>query len=158
VDTVLTDALRPFDVAIAAPLLSRISLNTAARCLAIAMRAMAPGARLYAAWIENPDPFAVPDAPPVEDPYELVAGLGQALRFAVDRVARPTHPRGESPLIFTRACSPAPPPDLMASRIARLIDLLSRLRWTRHPLRAMPNADVASDQPAAGEPVRWLGP
>jgi ABC-type polysaccharide/polyol phosphate transport system ATPase subunit len=95
-------SLRPFDYAIASPLLSRISLNAAVRCLAIALRAMAPDARIYAAWIDHEDAIDVADAPPFEYPFSLVSAVCEALGLRASRVPDAKHPAGESLLVFER--------------------------------------------------------
>jgi hypothetical protein len=99
----LAEPLRGFDYAIASPLLSRISLNAAARCLAIVLRVMDGGGRLYASWIEHEDPIAVSDVPPFEYPFGLVAGIGQALGLRAARVTGAAHPAGEAVLVFELA-------------------------------------------------------
>jgi hypothetical protein len=98
------DSLRPFDYAIASPLLSRVSLNAVARCVAVAMRAMQPGARLYATWLDDPDPSTVPDAPPFHYPFDLLSNLGRALGAEVTRVVPgDSHPQDESVLLIVSA-------------------------------------------------------
>jgi hypothetical protein len=98
----LGGALRPFDYAIASPLLSRISLNAAARCLAIVLREMDSGARIYAAWIEHQDAIDVSDVPPFEYPYGLVAAVGEALGLRASRVVDSRHPASEAVLVYER--------------------------------------------------------
>jgi ABC-type polysaccharide/polyol phosphate transport system ATPase subunit len=99
----LSEPLRPFDYAIASPLLSRVSLNAAARCLAVARRAMQPQARLYAAWIDHPDAIDVADAPPFAYPFALVSGVAGAIGLRASRLPDTTHPAGESVLVLERA-------------------------------------------------------
>jgi ABC-2 type transport system ATP-binding protein len=98
----LSDRLREFDVGIASPLLSRVSLNAAARVLAMIRPVMPRGARLYATWIDDANVVEIADAPPFGYSYALVAGIGEALGFAVTRVNGPAHPGGESVVVFER--------------------------------------------------------
>jgi ABC-type polysaccharide/polyol phosphate transport system ATPase subunit len=98
----LGEPLLPFDYAIASPLLSRISLNAAVRCLAIALRAMKPKARVYAAWIDHDEAIDVADAPPFEYPFSLVAAVSESLGLRASRVPDAKHPGGESLLVFER--------------------------------------------------------
>jgi hypothetical protein len=99
----LGEPLRGFDYAIASPLLSRISLNAAARCLAIMLRVMNRDGRIYAPWIEHDDAIDVPDVPPFKYPFGLVAGIAETLGLRAARVAAPAHPAGEGVLVFERA-------------------------------------------------------
>ena len=95
--------LRPFDIAVASPLISRISLNAVARCLSIALRAMEPAGRVYAAWIDHDDAIDVSDVPPFAYPFALVSGVASALDLRASRVEDAEHPAGESVLLLERA-------------------------------------------------------
>ncbi|OFW06092.1 MAG: hypothetical protein A3H96_23765 [Acidobacteria bacterium RIFCSPLOWO2_02_FULL_67_36] len=95
--------LHPFDIALASPLLSRISLNVVARSLATAVRAMDPAGRIYAAWIDHADASDITDVPPFAYPFELVAGIAGALDLGASRVEDAAHPAGESVLLLERA-------------------------------------------------------
>jgi ABC-type polysaccharide/polyol phosphate transport system ATPase subunit len=103
VSVVLDRPMLPFDYAIASPLITRISLNAIVRCLMIVMRVMEPGARLYAAWIDDDDPGSVEDIPPFRYPFGILAGVAAGLGLRATRVADPAHPAGESVVLFERA-------------------------------------------------------
>jgi broad specificity phosphatase PhoE len=96
------DPLGPFDYAIASPLLARISLNTAARCLALLVRTMNENGRIYASWMDHAEAIDVSDVSPFEYPFALVAGVGDALGLRASRVDAASHPAGESVLVFER--------------------------------------------------------
>jgi ABC-type polysaccharide/polyol phosphate transport system ATPase subunit len=98
----LDGPLLTWDVAIASPLLSRVSVNAAARCFALAIRVMRSNGRLYATWLEDDDPVSVPDLPPFHYPYAMLAGLAAAVGGDISRVAAPSHPTGESALVIFR--------------------------------------------------------
>jgi ABC-type polysaccharide/polyol phosphate transport system ATPase subunit len=100
--TPLTAPLRPFDYAIASPMLSRISLNAVARCLAMMLRAMAPGGRMYAAWLDLPDAIGIMDVPPFEYPLVLIENVAAALGLRTRLLSDAEHPAGEQVLVFER--------------------------------------------------------
>lgn len=102
INSALSAPLSPFDVAVASPLISRISLNAVARCLSIALRAMEPGGRMYAAWIDHDEAIDVSDVPPFAYPFGLVSGVASAIDLRASRVEDAAHPAGESVLLLER--------------------------------------------------------
>ena len=66
------------------------------------LRAMAPNARVYAAWIDHEEAIDVADVPPFEYPFSLVAGVSESLGLRASRVPDAKHPGGESLLVFER--------------------------------------------------------
>jgi ABC-type polysaccharide/polyol phosphate transport system ATPase subunit len=94
--------IRPFDYAIAAPFISQISLNAFARSLALTVPAMAPGGRFYATSLDRSDVVGVGDIAPFEYPFELLAGVAEALGLRASPVDTAGHPEGESLIVFER--------------------------------------------------------
>ena len=94
--------IRPFDYAIASPLISRVSLNIIARCLALIAPAMAPGGRLYATATDPGDWTGVRDIAPFAYPFTLLAGVAEALGLRVRIVDAEGQPDGESLIVFER--------------------------------------------------------
>jgi hypothetical protein len=64
---------------------------------------MAPGARVYVVWTDQPEVSDVADVPPFGYPFALVAGVGGALGLRARRLDGETTPGGESVMVFERA-------------------------------------------------------
>jgi ABC-type polysaccharide/polyol phosphate transport system ATPase subunit len=99
----MSHPLLPFDYAIAAPLLSRISLNAAVRVIANVLRVMPANGRIYMAWSDDAEPIEVADAPPFAYPFPLIANVAEALGLRASRLSDAAHPAGESVLVLERA-------------------------------------------------------
>jgi ABC-type polysaccharide/polyol phosphate transport system ATPase subunit len=102
------------DVAIASSLFPRLSLNRVAYCVAAVLPRLGPGGRLYATWLDNPDPGSLepilqpngvttyPDAEPYHHAFDVLAGVCAALGAEAVRIDNRTHPRGESVLAIVK--------------------------------------------------------
>jgi ABC-type polysaccharide/polyol phosphate transport system ATPase subunit len=110
----LSEALHPFDLAIAGSLFRRLPLNSIARCLAAVVGKLTPGGRFYATWPDNPEPRnfeplvhpdgtrTYSDREPFHYSFEILAGIVEAVGGRVSRVQDDSHPRGESIMEITR--------------------------------------------------------
>ena len=109
----LDRGVREFTFAVAESMFPALPFNRLARSIADIMRRLQRTGRFYATWFENPDPAdfepilrpngvtTYPDREPYHYPFSLVANVCDALGAAVERVAAPAHPGGESVLVIS---------------------------------------------------------
>ncbi len=110
----LSQAIYPFDFAIAGSLFRRLPLNSIARCLGSVVRALTREGRFYVAWPDNPSPrdfgpIVQPDGSrtysdrePFHYSFELLASIAETVGGAAERVEDASHPRGESIMVIRR--------------------------------------------------------
>jgi ABC-type polysaccharide/polyol phosphate transport system ATPase subunit len=110
-----SDAIHPFDLAIASSLFRRLPLNSVARGMAAVVKALAPGGRFFATFAEAPaeaafDPVVqaggvttYAEREPYQYSYAMLAALAEVVGARAARVDDATHPRGESIMVVTRA-------------------------------------------------------
>jgi ABC-type polysaccharide/polyol phosphate transport system ATPase subunit len=110
----LDEAARGADYAVAESILSSMSFNGVARCIASVVGSLLPAGRFYATWFENPDPASFdplvhasgittyPDREPYHYPFGLVANVCEAVGATVERVSGVTSPDGESVFVIAR--------------------------------------------------------
>jgi SAM-dependent methyltransferase len=110
----LGSAPHTFDVAIASSLLRRLPLNGVARAVASVVRKLAPEGRFFVAWAEpGGDPFAPrvqsdgtttqADRPPYHYDFGVLGRIAELAGGRAERIADPSHPRGDSIMRITRA-------------------------------------------------------
>jgi SAM-dependent methyltransferase len=110
----LSEAVHPFDLAIASSLFRRLSLNSIARAIASVIRTLAPGGRFYATWPENPNPgsfapvvhsdgsMTYSDREPFHYSFAMLSAIVEAVGGVAVRLEEQTHPRGETIMLITR--------------------------------------------------------
>ena len=110
----LSQAMHPFDLAIAGSLFRRLPLNSIARCMASVVRALTPDGRFYVTWADNPsprdfDPVTQPDGTrtysdrePFHYSFELLAGIAETVGGRAERLDDTSHPRGEQVMVIRR--------------------------------------------------------
>jgi len=93
-----------FDFALADSLFAYLPFNSVARCIAGVVRKLKPSGRFYSTWFENPDPAnfdpiiqpcgitTYQDRAPYHYPFDLIAGVCEAVGATVERVSDSTHP------------------------------------------------------------------
>ena len=110
----LSDALYPFDFAMASALFRRLDLNSIARVMASVLKTMTPDGRFYATWLENPDPrqfgrivhadgsTTYSDREPFHYSFAMLAAMVEAIGGRAERLEDASHPRGETIMLITR--------------------------------------------------------
>jgi SAM-dependent methyltransferase len=111
----LSGAPHPFDVAISSSLFRQLPLNHVARVVASVVRKLKPGGRYFATYAPNPDasnfePIArgdgtttYSDREPYHYSFEMLASLASVIGARAEPLDDPSHPRGESLIVITRA-------------------------------------------------------
>jgi SAM-dependent methyltransferase len=110
-----SDALHPFDFAIASSLFRRLPLNSVARAIASVIHSLAPNGRFFATFAEAPanasfeevvQPGGIttyPDREPYHYSFAMLAALAEVVGARAERLDDTSHPRGDSIVVFTRA-------------------------------------------------------
>lgn len=110
----LSEAIQPFDMAIATSLVRRLPLNSVARAVTSVIRALKPGGRFFMTWPEGPTNGFQPitwadgsitysDREPYHYSFEMLAALVEVVGGRAERLDDSSHPRGESIMVIARS-------------------------------------------------------